>query len=209
MELKNIEIGATLKYTDEDGAVTNFTEGDNVICHTKDEKYIGILTSIGYYGDTKEVAIYINTSDKYNPMKLTSVIVKVSDIVHICKSPSADDIRELTQDEINKKIFISMIAGLGYDNSTGKIDNLWDKSKKTMEQFNIPLDKMMACTVYSLENKCSINVPLKDMCGVDIEYINKKLLPQLESAAFLSLGMVGKYALEMFNVLFENDKDMK
>lgn len=207
MELKNIEIGATLKYTDEDGAVTNFTEGDNVICHTKDEKNIGILTLIGYYGDTKEVAININTSDKNNPMKFTSVIVKASDIVHICKNPLADDVKELTQDEINKKIFVSTIVGFGYDNSAGKIDNLWDKSKKTMGQFDIPLDKMMACTIYSLENKCGINVPLKDMCGVDIEYINNTLLPQMESAAFLSLGMVGKYALEMYNALFGDQKD--
>ena len=207
MKLNNIEIGATLKYTNEDGTVTNFYEGDEVICVTETERHTGTIAAVGTYGDTGEVAVNINTSDKKNPLKYSSVIVKASDIKYICKNPLADKTNLLSQEDNEKKTFVSVLTGFGYDNSTGQIDVLWDKSKKTMDSFNIPIDKMIACTVYSLENKCSINVPLKDMCGVDVEYINTTLLPQLESAAILSLGMVGKYALEMFNALFENDKE--
>ena len=79
----NVELGANIKFTDEDGTHT-FTEGDNVICCLGDEKrYVGKITCIGNYQENEdsepEQAICIDTSK--SKTSYSSEIVKTADIL--------------------------------------------------------------------------------------------------------------------------------
>lgn len=213
MELQNIEIGANIKFTDEDGVHT-FVEGDNVICIVGDERYTGVISGIGNYKDSEDEeawrAMCLNTSDKKNTRTFSSEIIKIDDITYICKNFLADDVKEeRTQEEIEKNTFVTMISGLGYD-KTG-VEKAYEAIKKVKDQFDIPMDKMIACSIYSLQNHCSIEVPLKDMCGIDVEYM-EGLIEPFEKATLFSIGMVLTYftsLLSDFVDTFTPDKKQK
>lgn len=165
----NVEFGATIKFTDENG--TNvFSEGDNVICCLGDEKrYVGKITTIGNYQENDdsepERAIYIDTSK--SKTSYSGEIVKVADITYICKNPLCDNVEPvLTKEESDKRTFVGMLTGLGYDKNG--VEVVYDKMKNIINLYDIPISKAMACAIYAINNKCSITVPLKDMCGIDI-----------------------------------------
>ena len=198
MELKKVELETTIKFTDETGT-HYFSEGDNVICIVGDERYTGTITCIGIYKDDEQelLAFNINTSDKNKPFSYSSEIIKADDITYICKNPLADDIPEMTDEEREKKTFCTILKNVtgGTDK---EVENVYKNLKNTMEMFSIPLDEAIACSIYAFENKCSINVPLKDICGVDIEAL-ENTLPEMERAMNLSLTMALHYFGEMIN----------
>lgn len=101
----------------------------------------------------------------------------------------------MSKEESDKKTFCGMLVGLGYDRN--KVEELWKSAKKTMKIYDIPVTKMTACTVYALKNNCSVSVPIKIICGIDIEEM-KKDVDDLENAvtkkiekAVLGLGIIG------------------
>lgn len=158
MELKKADFGTNITFKDEDGVHT-FIKGDDIICIVGEDRYIGTITQMGYYnsddGTESSKAICIDTSDKNNDRKYSSEIINVDDITYITKNPLADTVKEKrTQEEIEKNTFITMICSLGYDKA--EVETLYNNVKKTKDQFSIPMDKMIACTVYSLTNHCSI-----------------------------------------------------
>ena len=101
----------------------------------------------------------------------------------------------MNKEEMDKKTYCSMLIGLGYDRN--KVENLWDNAKKIMKIYDIPVTKMTACTVYSLNNNCSISVPLKLVCGIDIEEMEKdiddleKTVSKQIAKNVLGLGVLG------------------
>lgn len=84
----NIETEVGIKYTDESGTY-HFSIGDEVICTTKLEKYVGRITFVGKYRERNEVEgeniICVNTSK--NSTSLHEEIIKLKDIEFIYKNP--------------------------------------------------------------------------------------------------------------------------
>lgn len=195
-----MEVKAHISFTDE-GVTTTFYEGDNVICCVGDEeRHIGKIAGIGTWKETEDTEPYqvvcIDTSK--NPRSYSSEFIKVEDITYICKNPLVDEKLPINIEESDKRTFISMMVGLGYDEKL--IEIYWDKMQKIMQVFNIPVDKALACTFYSLANNCSIEVPLKELCGVDIGEM-EKLIDNLENANKFTLGMTIKRLGECFKNL--------
>lgn len=196
----NIEIGANIKFTDESGIHT-FTEGDSVICCIgEEERYVGKITCIGTYRENEssesEQAICIDTSK--SKMSYSSEIIKVKDITYICQNVLDDNNSvPMTKEEQDKKTFMGLLTGLGYKDKE-KVEYIYERMKNIMNTYDIPVEKAIACTVYALSNECSIEVPLKEMCGVDIKEI-EKMIPKLEKAAQFCMGM----AIKSFGELLE------
>lgn len=101
----------------------------------------------------------------------------------------------MRKEESDKKTFCGMLIGLGYDEK--QVENLWGNTKKIMKIYNIPVTKMTACTVYALKNNCSVSVPIKIICGIDIEEMKKdiddleKTLNKKIAKTILGLGLLG------------------
>lgn len=196
----SIETRGHINFTDE-GVTTTFNEGDNVICCVGDEeRHIGKITAIGSWKENEDAEPYqvicIDTSK--SAKSYSSEIIKVDDITYICKNPLADNIEPpMSKKEADKKTYVSMLVGLGYDKAL--VEKAWTSMEKVMDCFDIPVDKALACSLYSIANKCSIYKPLKDICGVDIKEM-EKLLNNLESAATFSMGM----AIKSFGDLLES-----
>lgn len=204
----NIEIGANIKFTDENGTRT-FVEGDNVICcRGEKERYVGKITCIGVYREDEssepEQAICIDTSK--SKTSYSSEVIKVKDITYICKNILDDKNNiPLTKEEQDKKTFIGLLTGLGYKDKA-KVENVYDHMKNVMATYDIPFEKAVACTIYALSNNCSIEVPLKEMCGVDIKEI-ERMIPKLEKAAQFCMGMAIKSLGELLELIGIVNKD--
>lgn len=114
----------------------------------------------------------------------------------MCKNPLADEpIEPMSKEEADKKTFCGMLIGLGYDEK--QVENLWGNANKLMKIYNIPVTKMTACTVYSLKNNCSVSVPIKIICGIDIEEMKRdiddleKMVNKKIAKTILGLGLLG------------------
>ena len=79
-----------------------------------------------------------------------------------------------------------MFTGMGYDKS--KVENVWNSLKKLMKQFNIPFEKAMGCMIYALKYDCGIEIPLKNICGIDVELIQKSI-PVYQKEMVKCLGL--------------------
>lgn len=197
----SIETKGYINFTDE-GITTTFNEGDNVICCVGNEKrYVGKITAIGTWKENEYTDPYqvicIDTSK--SAKSYSSEIIKVNDITYICKNPLADKIEpQMSKTESDKKTYISMLVGLGYEPS--KVEKAWVSMEKVMNNFDIPVDKALACSLYSITNKCSIYEPLKDICGVDIKEM-ENLIGNLENAAKFSMGMAIKSFGELLEII--------
>lgn len=174
--MANIEALTSIKFTDNNGNENTFTKGDSVICCLKDKtRHKGILAFIGQYQDNDGTepfnVICIDTSK--SKMSYSSEIVKFTDIDYICKNPLSG-IRKviMSKEEQDKKTFVGMLCGLGCDKK--HIETLYDNMKNIMKIFDISIEKGLACTMYALENNCGLAAPLKDMCGIDIDDLEKK-----------------------------------
>ena len=192
----SIDMKPHINFTDE-GVTTAFYEGDNVICCVGDkERYTGKIIKIGNWKETEESETYevicIDTSK--SARSYSSEIIKTADITYIYKNP-IDEEPAMSKEEMDKKTYCGMLVGLGYDEK--QIENLWDNAKKIMKIYNIPVIKMIACTVYSLKNNCSINVPIKSICGIDLDEIEKdidnleKTVNKKVAKTMLGLGLLG------------------
>ena len=197
----NIETKGQLNFTD-DGVTYTFTEGDNVICCIGDEKrYVGKITGIGAWKENDETescnVISIDTST--SARSYSSEIINVDDITYICKNPLKDSVAEapLSKKEMDKRTYVNMLVGLGWDKTL--VENAWEKFSTFMDVFDIPVDKALACTIYSVANKCSIFVPLKDICGVDMEKMGD-MLTSLEKTQKYCEGMAMKYLSECIDI---------
>ena len=91
-----------------------------------------------------------------------------------------------------------MLVGLGYEPT--KVEKAWMHMEKIMDVYNIPVDKALACSLYSITNQCSIFEPLKDICGVDIKEM-EKLVDNLEKTSRFSVGMAMKYFGELLKII--------
>ena len=114
----------------------------------------------------------------------------------MCKNPLADEpIEPMSKEEADKKTFCGMLIGLGYDEK--QVEKLWGNANKLMKIYNIPVTKMTACTVYSLKNNCSVSVPIKIICGIDIEEMKRdiddleKMVNKKIAKTILGLGLLG------------------
>lgn len=200
----NTKINETIKFIDKNSEEHLFSVNDNVICVANGESYSGNITSIQTYKNDSGISeriICISEQDLHNMFKFTTIAVKMSDVEYMCKNPLAYSHTDYKQEEIERNTFIRLFESLGYEKSG--VENLWEKAKEAKDKFNIPFDKLVACSVYKLSNKCDLAVPLKEICDIDIDYIKNEFIPKFESAAFISLCMAAK---SLFDI-FRNDKN--
>lgn len=83
----NVELGANVRYTDED-STQYFYEGNQVTCHVGKDVYTGVITSICYYKESEESepqpAICIDTSK--SKMSYSVEIILLKDITYLCNN---------------------------------------------------------------------------------------------------------------------------
>ena len=197
----SVETRGSINFTDE-GVTTTFFEGDNVICCLGDEeRYVGKITAIGTWKENEDAEPYqvicIDTSKSVK--SYSSEVVKVADITYICKNPLKNKLEPpMSKKEADKKTYVGILVGLGYEPS--KVEKAWASMEKVMDIYNIPVDKALACSLYSITNKCSIFEPMKEICGVDIEEM-EKLLVNLENVQKFSMGMAMKHLGECVELI--------
>lgn len=205
----SIETKGQLIFTD-DGVTYTFTEGDNVICCIGDEtRYVGKITGIGAWKENDETEPYqvvcIDTSK--NVRSYSSEIIKVDDITYICKNPLKDSVTEppLSKKEMDKRTYVSMLVGLGGDKE--KVEEAWKSMSIFMDIFNIPVDKALACSIYSIANKCDFTIPLKDICGIDMKEVGN-MLTTLENVQKYCASMAVKSLGELVKIIGDEWSDM-
>ena len=197
----SIETKGHINFTD-DGVTTTFNEGDEVICCVGDEeRHVGKIIAIGSWKENEDAEPYqvvcIETSK--NARSYSSEIIKVDDITYICKNPLKKKLDPpMSKKEADKKTYVSMLVGLGCEPKA--VETAWNSMEKVMDNFDIPVDKALACSLYSIANKCSIFEPMKEICGVDIEEMEKMLI-NLENAQKFSMGMAMKYLGECVELI--------
>lgn len=104
-----------------------------------------------------------------------SKIIKFDDIEFMCKDFLADaNINsDISDEETRKNTYIHMFTGMGYDRF--KVEKTWNCLEKLMKQFNIPFEKAMGCMIYTLKYDCGIEIPLKNICGIDVGLMEKSM----------------------------------
>jgi hypothetical protein len=182
-----------IEYT-KDGITDKFHEGDKVICRTTDKEYTGTITCVGEFKENEEAepvtVICLDTSKSV--WSHSSEIIKFDDIEFMCKDFLADtDINsDISDEEAKKNTYIHMFTGMGYDKS--KVENVWNSLDKLMKQFDIPFEKAMGCMIYALKYDCGIEIPLKNICGVDVGFIQKSIPAyQKEMAKCFGMALAG------------------
>lgn len=100
-----------------------------------------------------------------------------------------DDVElDTSNGELRKNTYIHTFTGMGYDKS--KVEKIWNSMEKLMRQFDIPFEKAMGCMMYAIKYNCSIEIPLKNICGVDIGLIKKSMpIYQKEMAKCFSMAV--------------------
>lgn len=122
----------------------------------------------------------------------SSEIIKFDDIEFMCKDFLADtDINsDISDEEIKKSTYIHMFIGMGYDKS--KVEKTWNSLEKLMKQFEIPFERAMGCMIYALKYDCGIEIPLKNICGVGVGFIQKSIpVYQKEMAKCFGMAVAG------------------
>lgn len=191
--MDNIKAKHYIEYT-KDGITDRFHEGDKVICRTADKEYIGTIISVGDFTEDEEsepvTVICLDTSKSV--WSYSCEIIKFNDIEFMCKEFLADtDINnDISDEETRKNTYIHMFTGMGYDRS--KVEKTWNCLDKLMKQFDIPFEKAIACMMYALKYNCSIKIPLKNICGIDIGLVEKSLpIYQKEMVKCLGMAVAG------------------
>lgn len=191
--MDNIKAKHYIEYT-KDGITDKFHEGDKVICRTADKEYTGTITCVGVFKENEETepvtVICLDTSKSV--WSHSSEIIKFDDIEFMCKDFLADtDINsDISDEEAKKNTYIHMFTGMGYDKS--KVENVWNSFDKLMKQFDIPFEKAMGCMIYTLKYDCGIEIPLKNICGVDVGFIQKSIPAyQKEMAKCFGMAVAG------------------
>ncbi len=191
--MNNIKAKSYIEFT-KDGITKKFYEGDNVICRTTDKEYTGTITCVGEFKENEEAelvtVICLDTSKSV--WSHSSEIIKFDDIEFMCKDFLADtDINsDISDEETKKSTYIHMFTGMGYDKS--KVENVWNSLEKLMKQFDIPFEKAMGCMIYALKYDCSVAIPLKHICGIDVGLMEKSMLVyQKEMVKCFGMALAG------------------
>lgn len=165
-----------IEYT-KDGITDKFYEGDKVICRTVEKEHTGTITCVGVFKENEETepvtVICLDTSKSV--WSHSSEIIKFDDIEFMCKDFLADtDINnDISDEETKKSTYIHMFTGMGYDRF--KVEKTWNCLDKLMKQFDIPFEKAMGCMMYALKYDCGIEIPLRNICGIDVSGIEKSM----------------------------------
>lgn len=168
------EIKATLEYTTSDG-VQIINERDDVICAVKDgRRYVGRIAMIGRYQENEEtepedvICIHI-------PKGKTSYhgeIIKVADIVQICRNPAIDSYEYLKEDkEQDRSNFKSMIVGLGY--SEEKAEIIYESLKDIINIYNVPLSPFLGNAIRTAD------LSMDGACQEELIEVSNKVLGAL------------------------------
>lgn len=174
--MNNIKTKHYIEYT-KDGITDKFHEGDKVICRTADKEYTGTITCVGEFKENEKAepvtVICLDTSKSI--WSYSSDIIKFDDIEFMCKDFLADaNINsDISDEETRKNTYIHMFTGMGYDRF--KVEKTWNCLEKLMKQFNIPFEKAMGCMIYALKYDCGIEIPLKNICGIDVGLMEKSM----------------------------------
>ena len=189
--MNNIKAKNHIEYT-KDGITDKFYEGDKVICRTVDKEYTGTITCVGEFKENEETepvtVICLDTSKSV--WSYSSEIIKFDDIEFMCKDFLADtDVNiDISDEETKKSTYIHMFTGMGYDRV--KVEKIWNYLENLMTQVDISFEKAMGCMIYALKYDCGIEVPLKNICGVDIELMKKSMpVYQKEMAKCFSMAV--------------------
>lgn len=149
----------------------------NHICRTADKEYTGTITCVGEFKENEEAepvtVICLDTSKSV--WSHSSEIIKFDDIEFMCKDFLADcniD-NDMTDEELQKNTYISLFVGMGYDR--GKVENTWNNVYSLMKQFDIPFEKAMGCMMYAFQYDCGIEIPLRNICGINVSGIEKSM----------------------------------
>lgn len=175
--MDNIKAKHYIEYT-KDEITDKFHEGDKVICRTADEEYTGTITCVGEFKENEDAdsvtVICLDTSKSI--WSYSSEIIKFDDIEFMRKDFLADaNINsDISDEETRKNTYIHMFTGMGYDRF--KVEKTWNCLEKLMKQFNIPFEKAMGCMIYALKYDCGIEIPLKNICGIDVGLMEKSML---------------------------------
>lgn len=191
--MDNIKAKHYIEYT-KDGITDKFHEGDKVICRTADKEYTGTITCVEEFKENEEAepvtVICLDTSKSI--WSYSSEIIKFDDIDFMCKDFLADtDINsDISDEEAKKNTYIHMFTGMGHDKS--KVEKTWNSLEKLMKQFDIPFEKAMGCMIYALKYDCGIEIPLKNICGIDIGLIQKSIpVYQKEMVKCFGMALAG------------------
>lgn len=188
--MNRIEAKQYIEFT-KDGITEKFHEEDKVVCKTKEgNEYKGTIVCVGDFreNESAEAVAVICIDTSKSVWSSSREIIKFDDIDFICKDFLADtEIRnDISDDELRKNTYIHMLTSMGCDRIVA--ENTWDNMNKLMKQFDIPFEKAMGCAVYSLKYNCSMAIPLKYICGIDIESLNNSI-PMYQREAMKCLGM--------------------
>ena len=193
-----------------DGITEKFYSGDKVMCHTKDTEYKGTITCIGEFKESEDeesvTVICLDTSK--SAWSYSSEIIKVNDIEFMCRDflTNVEITESMSDEETKKNTYISLLVGMGYDRE--KVENTWTNVDKLMKQFDLPFEKVMSCMIYSLKYDCSIEIPLKLICGIDVTGMQKDIVKfEQEAAKCLGLALVGGIFYAIGSCLEAIDKD--
>lgn len=174
--MNNIKAKHYIEYTKDD-ITDKFHEEDKVICRTADKEYTGTITCVGEFKENEEAepvtVICLDTSKSV--WSHSSEIIKFDDIEFMCKDFLADcniD-NDMTDEELQKNTYISLFVGMGYDR--GKVENTWNNVYSLMKQFDIPFEKAMGCMMYAFQYDCGIEIPLRNICGINVSGIEKSM----------------------------------
>lgn len=191
--MNNIKAKSYIEFT-KDGITEKFYEGDNVICQTTDKEYTGTITCVGEFKENEDAesvtVICLDTSKSV--WSHSSEIIKFDDIEFMCKDFLSDtDINsDISDEETKKSTYIHMFTGMGYDKS--KVENVWNSLEKLMKQFDIPFEKAMGCIIYALKYDCSVAIPLKHICGIDVGLMEKSIpVYQKEMVKCFGMALAG------------------
>ena len=99
-------------------------------------------------------------------------------------------LEDISDQEAKKNTYIHMFTGMGYDRF--KVEKTWNCLDKLMKQFDIPFEKAMGCMIYALKYDCGIEIPLKNICGIDVGLIEKSIpVYQKEMVKCFGMALAG------------------
>lgn len=97
---------------------------------------------------------------------------------------------EISDEETKKSTYIHMFTGMGYDKS--KVEKIWNSLEKLMKQFEIPFEKAMGCMIYALKYDCGIEIPLRNICGINVGLVQKSIpVYQKEMVKCFGIALAG------------------
>ena len=91
-----------------------------------------------------------------------------------------------------EKILTNSGYGHGGEYTFIKVEKTWNSLDKLMKQFDIPFEKTMGCMIYALKYDCGIEIPLKNVCGIDVGLIQKSIpVYQKEMVKCFGMALAG------------------